>query len=106
MAKCPTMWRQTKILDQSGLERIQAAFTTLEPRRKRRRRRQCIDVKQARKLYDDLGSWRKVSEVLLREDGTPFTPNAIASAVSWSDNGNAGRRQFGATRSVMEDDDI
>jgi hypothetical protein len=49
-----------------------------------------VPVDEAIKLYDQLGSWEKVRQVLRRPDGTMFTYTGLWRAVRWRDQGNAG----------------
>jgi hypothetical protein len=53
-------------------------------------RRERIPVDRARRLYDELGSWRKVADALPRSTGQKFAAAAIANAVRWADQGYAG----------------
>lgn len=43
--------------------------------------REPIDVWKARRLYDEVRSWREVAEKLTRADGTRYQPDAICKAV-------------------------
>jgi hypothetical protein len=45
-------------------------------------RREPIDTKKARQLYDKLGTWRRVAGFLRRKDGSAFQPNSIRNAVN------------------------
>jgi len=60
-----------------------------------------IPVDEARRLYDRLGSWERVAQVLKRPNGQPFKSFSIQAAVRWADMGNAGT----AYRASMNPDD-
>lgn len=50
-----------------------------------------VPVEEAKELYDKLGSWKAVAEVLKRPNGQPYKWESIWRAVRWKDQGNAGR---------------
>ena len=64
-----------------------------------------IPVDEARRLYDRLGSWERVAQVLKRPSGQPFKSFSIQAAVRWADMENAGTAYRASMKPDDDDDD-